>query len=79
MRKTVVHTVLPVDHPDRPWSLFADVPLFCGKAKTYESRTTHFPDKITCKRCQKLLQAFNEDLEYRRTMTKLENQRQQVA
>lgn len=74
-RKTVVHTVLPIEHPDRPRSLFADVPLFCGREKTSETITTHFPSKITCKRCKALQTVYDEDLDYRRTMQRLEIQR----
>lgn len=74
-RKTVVHTILPIEHPDRPRSLFADVPLFCGAKKTMDTPVTHFPDRITCKRCKALQAVYDEDLDYRRTQARLALQR----
>lgn len=72
---TVVHTILPAGHADRPRSLFADVPLLCGRLKTSETRSSVFAKFITCKRCQKLLAAYNEDLDYKRTQARLAIQR----
>lgn len=67
----VVHTTLPVGHPDRPRSLFDDVPLFCGRAKTYDTQVTAFPDRVTCKRCKRLNDRYTEDLDYTRTQSRL--------
>ena len=72
----VVHTILPIEHPDRPRSLFADVPLFCGKTKTSETRSSVFPQFNSCKRCKALLARYNEDLDYKRTKARLQAQRE---
>lgn len=71
----VVHTTLPVGHPDRPRSLFDDVPLFCGRAKTCDTQVTAFPSRITCKRCKRLNDRYTEDLDYHRTQSRLATQR----
>lgn len=71
----VVHTTLPVGHPDRPRSLFDDVPLFCGRAKTHDTQVTAFPDRVTCKRCKRLNDRYTEDLDYTRTQSRLATQR----
>lgn len=75
MPSTKVHTVLPAGHPDRPASLFDEVPLFCGQAKRWDTRTSHFAHQITCAKCKRLNDRYVEDLDYRRTQQKLSDLR----
>jgi hypothetical protein len=58
-----VHTPVPPGHPQ--YSLF-DAPLLCGRARTYETKVSYSPEKVTCAKCLKLLARHDEEVEYQR-------------
>jgi len=70
-----VHLPIPVEHPKHPGTVTA-VPLLCGRRWEHDTRVSYAIEKVTCGQCKNLHRRFQEDLEHKRTMAKLEAQRE---
>ena len=61
--KIIFHLPVPVGHPRHGGSL-TGVPLWCGRPWQHDTPVTYAPERVTCGRCLKLHERYQEEQRY---------------